>query len=192
VIEGKICGYIIMGPATGLLFIAKSSLEAAADTGAADRCSTQRAGLSPPRRVMTGHKKDCAVSCLGRCGRFQCLHNANASGISGTPAVGSAFLAHASSGLADTVNHHHAHATAHAGLRDHVVWLSKRRWRHCLRRCRDGQRKASSSYQSNHFFPPFVGVSLPSNSVSFGKRKLPWRSQPPAPLIQIKETFHCL
>jgi hypothetical protein len=115
---------------------------------------------------------------------FSVLHKASASGISGTPAVGSALLAHGGSGLADTVNHHPARAAAHTGLRDHVIRLSKRRWHRCSRRCRDG-------YQSE-FFSSFVDVSLPSNSVSFGKRKLPWRNQPSASFIQIKDTFRCL
>src|SRR6516164_514992 len=65
------------------------------------------------------------------------LSNASASRISCTPAVGSAFLAHGGSGLADTVDHYPAHAAALTDLRDHVVRLSKRRWRHCLRRCCD-------------------------------------------------------
>ena len=55
--------------------------------------------------------------------------NASASGISCTPAVGSALLAHAGSGLADTVNHHPACTTAHTGLRNHAVRLmSWREW----------------------------------------------------------------
>jgi hypothetical protein len=107
--------------------------------------------------------------------------SANASVPSCTAASGSACLPHAGSGHADTVNHYHAHTTAHTGLRDDPIRLMKRRGCHCLRRCRNGQRKASGSYQSDHSFPPFVDVSLPANSVSFGKRKLTWRSQPPAP-----------
>ena len=81
--------------------------------------------------------------------------NANASVISSTPAHGSALLAHTGSGLADTVNHYPARATAHADLRDHVVRLSKRRWRHCLCRCCDGKSKASSGNQLDHSFPLF-------------------------------------
>ena len=60
------------------------------------------------------------------------LLNANASGISCTPAVSSALLAHSGSRLADTVNHYPAHATAHSGLRDHAVGLMSGRERHCL------------------------------------------------------------
>ena len=74
-------------------------------------------------------QKDCAVSCLGR----QCLHNANASGVSCAPAHGSALLAHAGSGLADTVDHYPAHATTHTGFRNCAVRLMHRRNRHCLR-----------------------------------------------------------
>ena len=65
------------------------------------------------------------------------LLNANASGISYTPAGRSALLAHAGSGLADTVNHYPARATAHTGLRDHAIRLRKRGERHRLRRCCD-------------------------------------------------------
>jgi hypothetical protein len=60
------------------------------------------------------------------------LLNANASGISYTPAVGSARLAHAGSGLADTVNHYPARAAAHTGLRDRTARLMQRGERHCL------------------------------------------------------------
>ena len=74
-----------------------------------------------------------------------CLHQhlssrsyASASRISCTPAVGSAILAHGGSGLADTVDHYPAHATALTNLHDHVIGLNKRRWHHCLRRCCDG------------------------------------------------------
>jgi hypothetical protein len=66
------------------------------------------------------------------------LPDASVSGISCTPAVGPALLAHAGSGLADTVDHYPAHATAHTGLRDHTVRLKKQRWCHSLRRCCDG------------------------------------------------------
>ena len=42
--------------------------------------------------------------------RRSVILNASASGISCTPAVGSALLAHAGSGLADTVDHYSAYA----------------------------------------------------------------------------------
>jgi hypothetical protein len=61
-----------------------------------------------------------------RARRTYALHNANASGPSGTPAVGSVCLTHAGSGLADTVDHYPAHAAAHASLRDRVVGLMDR------------------------------------------------------------------
>jgi hypothetical protein len=64
--------------------------------------------------------------------RRSVILNASASGISCTPAVGSALLAHAGSGLADTVNHHPAGATAHTSLRDRTVRLMQRRERHCM------------------------------------------------------------
>jgi hypothetical protein len=64
--------------------------------------------------------------------RRSVLLNANASSISYTPAVGSALLAHAGSGLADTVNHYPARATAHTDLRDRIVRLMQQRERHCL------------------------------------------------------------
>jgi hypothetical protein len=86
--------------------------------------------------------------------RRSVLLNASASGISGTPAVGSALLSHSGSGLADTVNHHPAHATAHAGLRDHVVWLVNRRERHCLCSGSQSQSEYNNSYCSDHCFSP--------------------------------------
>ena len=55
--------------------------------------------------------------------RRSVLLNANASRISCTPAVGPALLAHTGPGMADTVNHYPACATAHTGLRDHAVRL---------------------------------------------------------------------
>ena len=60
------------------------------------------------------------------------LLNANASGISCTPAVDPTLLAHAGTGLADTVNHYAACAAARTGLRDHAVGLISWRERHCL------------------------------------------------------------
>ena len=152
--------------------------------------TTCRAFPTTARHDRQDHERQCGILPWPM-PTFSVLHNASASGISGAPAVGSALLAHGGSGLADTVNHHPARAAAHTGLRDHVIRLSKRRWHRCLRRCRDGQRKASSSINLNSS-PPFVDVSLPSNSVSFGKRKLPWRNQPSASFIQIKDTFRCL
>jgi hypothetical protein len=66
--------------------------------------------------------------------RRSVLLNASASGISRTPAVGPALLAQAGSGLADTVYHYPACATAHTGLRDHAVGLISSRERHRFRR----------------------------------------------------------
>jgi hypothetical protein len=68
--------------------------------------------------------------CCQKLQRRSVLLNANASGILYTPAVGSALLAHAGSGLADTVYHYPARATAHPGLRNHAVGLISRRKRH--------------------------------------------------------------
>jgi hypothetical protein len=64
--------------------------------------------------------------------RRSVILNASVSGISCTPEVGSALLAHSGSGLADTANHHPARATAHTRLRDRTVWLMQRRERNCL------------------------------------------------------------
>ena len=80
--------------------------------------------------------------------------NASASGISCTPAVGSALLAHAGSGLADTVDHDPARAAAHTNLRDRVVGLMNRRDRHCLSGASERQPEQSNSYSSNHCFLP--------------------------------------
>ena len=82
------------------------------------------------------------------------LLNASASGISCTPAVGSALLAHAGSGLADTVDHYPARPTAHTGLHDHVVRLMNRRERYCMSRCRDRKCKASNGNQPDHSSSP--------------------------------------
>jgi hypothetical protein len=80
------------------------------------------------------------------------LLNASASGISCTPAVGSALLAHSGSGLADTVYHHPARATAHTGLRDHGIGLMNRRERHCLYSGSQSQPEHKNSYCSDHCF----------------------------------------
>jgi hypothetical protein len=83
------------------------------------------------------------------------LLNANASGISYTPAVSPALLAHSGPGLTDTVNHYPADATAHTGLRDRGVRLMKRRERHCLCGGSQSQAERSNSYCSDHCFLPF-------------------------------------
>jgi hypothetical protein len=71
-------------------------------------------------------------NCQSCCARRDCLPNASASGISCTPAVGSALLAHAGSGLADTVDHYPTCATAHTGFRDRTVGLMQLHERRCL------------------------------------------------------------
>jgi hypothetical protein len=86
--------------------------------------------------------------------------NANASGISCTPAVGPALLAHAGSGLADTVNHYPAGATAHTGLRDHAVGLISWRERHCLCGGSERQPEQSKRYCFDHCFLPVVQNSF--------------------------------
>jgi hypothetical protein len=91
------------------------------------------------------------------------LLNASASGISCTPAVGPARLAHTGSGLADTVNHYPARATAHTGLRDHAVGLISWRERHCLCSGSEHQPEQSKHYYSDHCFLPVV-----QNSFLFG------------------------
>jgi hypothetical protein len=97
------------------------------------------------------------------------LMNANASGISCTPAVGPALLAHAGSGLADTVNHYPAGATAHTGLRDHAVGLISWRERHCLCGGSERQPEQSKHYCFDHCFLPEVqnapGVADPATRV---------------------------
>ena len=92
--------------------------------------------------------------------RRSVLLNANASGISCTPAVGPALLAHPGSGLADTVNHYPACATAHTGLRDHVVGLISWRERHCLCGGSERQPEQSKPYCSDHYFLPVVQTSF--------------------------------
>src|SRR6516165_9873728 len=87
--------------------------------------------------------------------RRSVLLNANASGVSCAPAHGSALLAHAGSGLADTVDHYPAHATAHTRLRDCAVPLMHRRNRHCLRSGSERQPENSKSYYSDHCFLVF-------------------------------------
>ena len=89
------------------------------------------------------------------------LLNANASMISRTPPGRSALLAHSGSGLADTVNHYPARATAHTGLRDHAIRLRKWGERHRLCRCCDRQGKGSNSKQLHHLCFPF-NVTEPS------------------------------
>ena len=83
--------------------------------------------------------------------------SANVSGPSYTPAFRAAGLADGGSGHADTVNHCPTKAAADSDLRDHAVRLRKRRERHCLRRCCDGNGEASNSNQSDHSAPPLTG-----------------------------------
>ena len=80
------------------------------------------------------------------------LLNANASGVSYTPSHCSALLAHASSGLADTIDHDPAHATAHTRLRNRAVRLMYRRERHCLRSGSESHPENNKSYCSDHCF----------------------------------------
>jgi hypothetical protein len=86
--------------------------------------------------------------------RRSVLLNADAPVPSCASAHGSALLAHASSGLADTINHDPAHAAAHTGLRDHAVRLMNRRERHSLRSESERQPKQSNRYCSDHCFLP--------------------------------------
>jgi hypothetical protein len=78
--------------------------------------------------------------------------DANASLMSCAPAVGSALLAHRGSGLADTIDHYPADATALTDLHDHTIRLRQRRRSHCLRRCGNGQSKPCSCNHPDHFF----------------------------------------
>jgi hypothetical protein len=55
------------------------------------------------------------------------------------------------SGHADTINSYPTGTACFADLRDHAVWLMKRRDRHCLRGCRDDQSKGNSN-QPDHSF----------------------------------------
>jgi hypothetical protein len=84
------------------------------------------------------------------------LLNASASGNPCTPAIGSARLTHAGSGLADAVNHYPAHATAHAGLCDQPVGLMNWRERHRLRGKSERQPEQRKRYRSDHCFLPLV------------------------------------
>jgi hypothetical protein len=45
-------------------------------------------------------------------------------------------------------------------LRDHAVRLRKRRERHCLRRCCDGNGEASNSNQPDHSSPPLTKATV--------------------------------
>ena len=92
--------------------------------------------------------------------RRSVLLNANASRISCTPAVGPALLAHTGPGMADTVNHYPACATAHTGLRDHAVRLISWRERHCLCGGSERQPEQSKHYCSDHCFLPVVQNSF--------------------------------
>jgi hypothetical protein len=55
------------------------------------------------------------------------------------------------SGHADTINSYPTRAACFTDLRDHAVRLMKRRGRHCLRRCCDGQCK-DNGYEPDHSF----------------------------------------
>jgi hypothetical protein len=122
-------------------------------------CSARAFSLPSLREELRADLNKVCVSskrCLLSSDRRSVLLNANASGISRTPAVGPALLAHTGSGLADTVNHNPACATAHTGLRDHAVGLiSWREW-HCL--CGGSERQAEQSEHNrfDHCFLPVV------------------------------------
>jgi hypothetical protein len=83
--------------------------------------------------------------------RRSVILNASASGISCTPAVGSALLAHAGSGLADTVDHHPARATAHTSLCDRTVRLMQRREQRCMCGGSERQPEQSKHYCFDHY-----------------------------------------
>jgi hypothetical protein len=88
--------------------------------------------------------------------RRSVILNASASGISCTPAVGSALLAHAGSGLAGTVDHDHTRPATHTGFRDHAAGLISWRERHCLCGGSERQPEQGKHYYSDHCFLPVV------------------------------------
>jgi hypothetical protein len=80
------------------------------------------------------------------------VSNTNACRIpSRTPAHLPADMALGGSGYANTINSYPTGTTCFADLRDHAVRLMKRRGRHGLRRCCDGQCK-DNAYEPDHSF----------------------------------------
>jgi len=78
--------------------------------------------------------------------------DANTASPSRAPADCAAGLADCGSRHAHTVDPRPTRATGKADLRDRVVRLRHRRGRECLRRCRDGEGKASDGDQPDHAF----------------------------------------
>ncbi len=68
-------------------------------------------------------------------------------------ADGSAGMPDGGSGHADTINSGPTRAAGGSDLRDHAVRLMKRRERHSLRRCCEGQRKGNSDQPDHSFLP---------------------------------------
>ena len=86
--------------------------------------------------------------------RVSVIPNASASTPSRTPARLPADMALGGSGHADTINSYPTGTTCFTDLRDHAVRLMKRRDRHGLHRCCQGQGKSNSD-QSDHSFLQF-------------------------------------
>jgi hypothetical protein len=68
-------------------------------------------------------------------------------------ADGSAGMPDGGSGHADTINSGSTRAAGGSDLRDHAVRLMKRRERHSLRRCCEGQPKGNSDQPDHSFLP---------------------------------------
>jgi hypothetical protein len=88
-----------------------------------------------------------------------------------TPADFSADMALGGSGHADTIYSYPTRAACFADLRDHAVRLMKRRDRHGLRRCCDGQGKSSNSDQSDHVSLPYVSARFVHRGDVAGARR---------------------
>jgi hypothetical protein len=100
--------------------------------------------------------------CFSRLGSVSVVLNAKAFTICHTPADVAADLAFGGSGHADTINSYPTRAARCADLCDHAVRLMKRRRRHGLRTCCDGQR-TNKSNQPDHWFSllgRFLGISI--------------------------------
>jgi hypothetical protein len=116
-----------------------------------------------PRSLPQHYVKSAEAEATFRGDRRSVLLNASASRVSCTPAVGSALLAHSSSGLADTVNHYPARATAHAGLGNHAVRLMKLGEGHGLCSRSQCQPEHNNSYCSGHSFLPVSTTDIPAS-----------------------------
>ena len=100
--------------------------------------------------------------------RVSVIPNASASTPSSTPAN----LALGGSGHADAINSYPTRAACFTDLRDHAVRLMKRRGRHGLHGCCQGQGKSNSDQSDHSFLQCEPLKTLPAQSRLFKRKSL--------------------